>query len=107
MPRGWHTTRVENEKEVYLDFDKALTEDGRKAEAGLHFSSDNSLYINVCIDRKARKTKTFFYQAVHFFLIRKVVNSKLKIARKLPAPNFPEKSLLIMRINRRFVLRVA
>ena len=34
-----------DEKEVYLNFDEAVTEEGRKAEAGLHYAADNSLYI--------------------------------------------------------------
>lgn len=36
-----------DETEVFIDFDNALNEEGRKVDAGLHFSAlDNSLYIS-------------------------------------------------------------
>ncbi len=48
------------EKDVYLDFDHAITEDGRKAEAGLHFAADNSLYITFVFDKKSPDDEDFF-----------------------------------------------
>ncbi len=49
-----------DEKEIYLDFDKAVTEGGRRAEAGLHFASDNSLYITYISDKKDDNDDDFF-----------------------------------------------
>jgi len=49
-----------DEKEVYLDFDNALTEEGRKAEAGLHFASDNDLYITFVNEKKNSEDEDFF-----------------------------------------------
>ena len=49
-----------DEKDVYLDFDKAETEEGGPAQAGLHFSSDNSLYITFVNDKKNQDDDDFF-----------------------------------------------
>jgi len=49
-----------DEKEVYLDFDNAITEEGRKAEAGLHFANDNDLYITFVNDKKNSEDEDFF-----------------------------------------------
>ncbi len=49
-----------DEKDVYMDFDKAETEEGRKAEAGLHFASDNSLYITFVSEKKSPEDEDFF-----------------------------------------------
>ncbi len=49
-----------DEKDVYTDFDKATTEEGRKAEAGLHFSTDNNLYITFVFDKKQPDDDDFF-----------------------------------------------
>ncbi len=49
-----------DEKEIYLDFDQAVTEGGRKAEAGLHFAADNSLYITFVSDKKDESDDDFF-----------------------------------------------
>ncbi len=57
-----------DEKEIYLDFDKALTEGGRRAEAGLHYASDNSLYISFVSDKKDENDEDFFLPSgtLHF-----------------------------------------
>jgi hypothetical protein len=57
-----------DEKEIDLDFDKAVTEGGRKAEAGLHFASDNSLYITFVSDKKDDSDEDFFLPSgmLHF-----------------------------------------
>ncbi|HLZ16073.1 MAG TPA: hypothetical protein VKQ08_03500, partial [Cyclobacteriaceae bacterium] len=57
-----------DEKEIYLDFDKAVTEGGRKAEAGLHFATDNSLYITFVSDKKDESDDDFFLPSgtLHF-----------------------------------------
>ncbi|NOT75427.1 MAG: hypothetical protein HOP08_10890 [Cyclobacteriaceae bacterium] len=49
-----------DEKDVYLDFDKAETENGRKAEAGLHYAADNSLYITFITEKKTPDDEDFF-----------------------------------------------
>ena len=41
-----------DETEIVLDFDKALDEDGKRVAAGLHFASDNQLYLTFANDRK-------------------------------------------------------
>jgi len=49
-----------DEKEIYLDFDRALTEEGAKVQAGLHFAGDNSLYITFVSDKKNIDDEDFF-----------------------------------------------
>jgi hypothetical protein len=49
-----------DEKDIYLDFDHATTEEGRKVEAGLHFADDNSLYITFVFDKKNQEDEDFF-----------------------------------------------
>lgn len=49
-----------DEKDIYLDFDKAVTEEGNKVEAGLHFADDNSLYITFVFDKKSQDDEDFF-----------------------------------------------
>ena len=56
-----------DEKEVFLDFEKAVTEEGKKAEAGLHFASDNSLYITFVSDKKMPEDEDFFLPSGSLF----------------------------------------
>jgi hypothetical protein len=49
-----------DEKEVYIHFDNALTEDGRKVDAGLHYGMDNSLYASFLTDKKSEEDEDFF-----------------------------------------------
>jgi hypothetical protein len=49
-----------DEKEIYLDFEKAITEEGTKVQAGLHFADDNSLYITFVFDKKNIDDEDFF-----------------------------------------------
>jgi hypothetical protein len=55
-----HHEQSGDEKEIYLDFDRATTEEGNKVEAGLHFADDNSLYITFVFDKKAQDDEDFF-----------------------------------------------
>lgn len=49
------------ETEVLIDFDKAVTEEGEKVNAGLHFgSNDNQLYITFVNKKKAEEDDDFF-----------------------------------------------
>jgi hypothetical protein len=49
-----------DEKDIFLNFDEAISEAGRKAQAGLHFASDNSLYITFVYDKKDDNDDDFF-----------------------------------------------
>jgi hypothetical protein len=50
-----------NETEVNIDFNTAVTEEGKRATAGLHFgSTDNDLYITFLNDKKADEDDNFF-----------------------------------------------
>ena len=50
-----------DETEVLIDFDKAVTEDGKRVNAGLHVgSNDNDLYITFINDKKNEDDEDFF-----------------------------------------------
>jgi hypothetical protein len=54
-------TQSGDETDVLLEFDNAVTEEGKKANAGLHFSTaDNSLYISFLNDKKSEEDDNFF-----------------------------------------------
>ncbi len=55
-----HHVQSGDETDIYLDFDKATTEEGLKAQAGLHFADDNSLYITFVFDKKNQDDEDFF-----------------------------------------------
>jgi hypothetical protein len=55
-----HHEQGGDEKEIYLDFDNATTEEGNKVTAGLHFADDNSLYITFVFDKKNQDDEDFF-----------------------------------------------
>lgn len=55
-----HHEQGGDEKDIFLDFDKATTEAGNKVEAGLHFADDNSLYITFVFDKKNPDDEDFF-----------------------------------------------
>jgi hypothetical protein len=56
-----------DEKEIYIDFDKALTDEGKKPDAGLHFADDNSLYISFISNKKADEHDDFFIPSGSLF----------------------------------------
>jgi hypothetical protein len=56
-----------DETEIYLDFDKAITEEGQRVQAGLHFSDDNSLYITFVFDKKNIDDEDFFLPSGSLF----------------------------------------
>lgn len=62
--KGYNTWLVYNqsgdEQDIYLDFDNAITEEGRKADAGLHFTHDNKLYISFVSDKRHEDDEDFF-----------------------------------------------
>jgi len=49
-----------DEKDIYIDFDNSVSEAGRRAQGGLHFASDNSLYITFVSDKKDENDDDFF-----------------------------------------------
>lgn len=53
-------TQSGDEKDIYLNFDNSITEEGRKADAGLHFADDNDLYITFVFDKKDPSDEDFF-----------------------------------------------
>lgn len=53
-------TQTGDETDVHIDFDNAVTEDGKKINAGLHFSTDNDLYITFVNDKKSEEDEDFF-----------------------------------------------
>lgn len=53
-------TQSGDEKDIHLDFNNAVTEEGRKPDAGLHFAEDNDLYITFVFDKKDPADEDFF-----------------------------------------------
>lgn len=54
-------TQTGDENEVFIEFDNAVNEDGRRVDAGLHFSSlDNELYISFLNDKRSDDDDDFF-----------------------------------------------
>ncbi|HCW07234.1 MAG TPA: hypothetical protein DGG95_07715, partial [Cytophagales bacterium] len=49
-----------DQKEIALNFADAVSEAGRRAQAGLHFATDNSLYITFIFDKKDDNDEDFF-----------------------------------------------
>ncbi|MBX2898954.1 MAG: hypothetical protein KF775_04865 [Cyclobacteriaceae bacterium] len=60
-------TQSGDEKEIYLDFNNAITEEGRKPDAGLHFAQDNDLYITFVFDKKDPADDDFFLPSGFLF----------------------------------------
>ena len=71
-----------DEKDIFIDFDNALTEEGRKAEAGLHFATDNSLYITFVFDKKAEEDDDFFLPSGSLFFDKETGEFKIEDRKK-------------------------
>ncbi len=71
-----------DEKDVYLDFDKATTEEGRRAMAGLHFSQDHSLYITFVSDKKDEADEDFFLPSGSLFFDKETAHFKIEDRKK-------------------------
>ena len=71
-----------DEQEILIDFDNAITEDGSKAEAGLHFASDNSLYITFVFDKKAEEDEDFFLPSGSLFFDKETGEFKIEDPKK-------------------------
>ena len=72
-----------DEKEIFIDFNNALTEEGKKVEAGLHFAEDNSLYITFVFDKKSPDDDDFFLPSGSLFYDKD--NSEFRIEDRLKA----------------------
>lgn len=71
-----------DEKDIYMDFDNSVTEEGRKAEAGLHFSTDNSLYITFVSDKKQPEDEDFFLPSGSLFFDKESTEFKIEDRQK-------------------------
>lgn len=71
-----------DEKDIYLDFDKTVTEEGRKATAGLHFAQDNSLYITFIFDKKDEGDEDFFLPSGSLFFDKESGQFKIEDRQK-------------------------
>ncbi len=71
-----------DEKEVFIDFDNAITEEGRKVEAGLHFADDNSLYITFVFDKKNPDDDDFFLPSGSLFFDKESQEFKIEDRQK-------------------------
>jgi hypothetical protein len=71
-----------DEKDIYLDFDKAITEEGKRATAGLHFAQDNSLYITYIFDKKDEGDDDFFLPSGSLFFDKESSQFKIEDRQK-------------------------
>jgi hypothetical protein len=71
-----------DEKEIFLDFNNSITEAGRKAMAGLHFASDNSLYITFVFDKKEESDDDFFIPSGSLFFDKESGEFKIEDRQK-------------------------
>lgn len=61
-------TQTGDETSVLIEFDNAVTEDGKRPDAGLHFNSaDNELYISFLNDKKNEDDDDFFVPSGKLF----------------------------------------
>lgn len=84
--KGYNTWIAYNqsgdEKDIYLDFDNATTEEGRRATAGLHFAQDNSLYITFVFDKKDEGDDDFFLPSGSLFFDKESGQFKIEDRKK-------------------------
>jgi hypothetical protein len=77
-----HYEQSGDEKDIYLDFDRAVTEEGRKADAGLHFAEDNSLYITFVFDKKDPSDDDFFIPSGSLFYDKETAEFRIEDRQK-------------------------
>ncbi|MTI21888.1 hypothetical protein E1176_12720 [Fulvivirga sp. RKSG066] len=92
LNRAGYNTWIEHsstgdQKEVMINFDKALTEDGRRLEAGINFSAgDNSLYTTFIEEKYTPDDEDFFTPSGMLFFDQEknqyVIEDSLKAAGK-------------------------
>lgn len=71
-----------DEKDIYLNFDQAVTEESRKADAGLHFAENNSLYITFVYDKKDPSDEDFFLPSGSLFFDKETSEFKIEDRQK-------------------------
>lgn len=76
-------TQSGDEKDIYIDFDKAQTEDGSRPDAGLHIGSDNSLYITFLSEKKSPDDDDFFLPSGALFFDK--TSGEFKIEDRMKA----------------------
>ncbi len=77
-----HYTQSGDEKDVFINFDNAQTEEGRKPDAGLHFASDNDLYITFVYDKKSPEDDDFFVPSGALFFDKESGEFKIEDRQK-------------------------
>lgn len=76
-------TQTGDETEVFIEFDNAVNEEGRKVDAGLHFSSaDNSLYISFLNDKHSDDDDDLFVPSGVLFYDKDVKEYKIEDREK-------------------------
>jgi hypothetical protein len=76
-------TQTGDETDVLVTFDNAVTEDGKKATAGLHFNTtDNSLYISFLNDKKNEEDDNFFEPSGALFYDKESKEYKIEDTEK-------------------------
>jgi hypothetical protein len=53
-------SQTANTREIMIDFDQAITEEGRRASAGIHFATDNDLYVTFITEKRESDHEDFF-----------------------------------------------
>lgn len=72
-----------DETEVDIDFDNAVTEEGKKVDAGLHFNAtDNSLYISFLNDKLTDEDEDFFVPSGSLFYDNEAAEYKIEDLEK-------------------------
>ena len=56
-----------DEKEILIDYDKALNEEGQRAYAGIHYDKEGELYVNFLTSKKSDDDEDFFVPAGMLF----------------------------------------
>ncbi|NBP71489.1 MAG: hypothetical protein EBU52_22485, partial [Cytophagia bacterium] len=71
------------ETEVNIDFENAITEEGKKVDAGLHFDAkDNSLYISFLNDKRSDEDEDFFVPSGALFFDNEAGEYKIEDLEK-------------------------
>ncbi|WP_127121525.1 hypothetical protein [Chryseotalea sanaruensis] len=71
------------ETEVIINYDNALTEEGKKVDAGLHFdATDNTLYISFLNDKRNEDDEDFFIPSGSLFYDAEATDYKIEDLEK-------------------------
>ena len=90
--KGWIAySQTGDETDVMIDFDNAVNDEGRKVEAGLNFSMDNSLYITFLNEKKDEGDESLFTPAGKLFYDPETKEYKIEDAGKATGNNLSGK----------------